>query len=176
MKHVSYPAMADTPAFTLRSVQPGDDAFLFRLYASTRAEELAASGWPAAQREAFLRSQFAARRSGYAAAFPRATHAVVVRGRVPIGALIVERKEEEIRLVDLALLPAQRDAGTGGWLLRELMAEARAAGKPLRLQVLKNNPAARLYGRLGFAPTGENGLYLKMEWRAEGNPPRVAGA
>ncbi len=158
--------MAAAPAFVLRPAKPGDEAFLFRLYADTRAEELAGCGWPAAQWEAFLRQQFAARRSGYATAFPRAEHRVVVAGREPVGALIVNRTPEEIRVVDLALLPAKRGAGLGRELLEKLIEEARATGRPLRLQVLKTNRAARLYARLGFAPTGENGLHLKMEWRA----------
>jgi ribosomal protein S18 acetylase RimI-like enzyme len=34
--------------------------------------------------------------------------------------------------------------------------EARRSGKPVALQVLKVNPARRLYERLGFSVTGEN--------------------
>ena len=158
--------MAAAPAFVLRPAKPGDEAFLFRLYAETRAEELAGCGWSAAQREIFLRQQFAARRNGYAAAFPGAEHTVVVMGREPVGALIVNRAPEEIRVVDLALRPAQRGRGLGRQLVGKLIEEARATGRPLRLQVLKTNRAARLYARLGFAPVGENGLHLKMEWRA----------
>jgi len=167
--------MAAIPAFTLRPAKSGDAAFLFRLYASTRVEELAGSGWPPAQQEAFLRSQFVARDRDYQANFPRATHTVIVAGRVPVGALIVNRTAVEIHLVDLALLPAHRGAGIGRRLLGDLIEEARAAGRPLRLQVLKINRAAQLYARLGFAPTGENGLYLKMEWRGRSGAP-LAGA
>lgn len=153
---------------TLRAAAAGDDAFLYRLYAGTRTEELATTGWSAAQQETFLRSQFAARQSSYRLAFPHAATGIVVQGRAAVGALIVHRADDEIRLVDIALLPAYRAAGIGGRLIRELMAEARAAGKPLRLAVLKNNPAMRLYVRLGFAPTGTDALYLNMEWRAPG--------
>jgi ribosomal protein S18 acetylase RimI-like enzyme len=148
----------------LRPATAADEAFLFRLYASTRAEELAATGWPAAQQEAFLRSQFAARAASYRASFPAAETRVILRGATPAGALIVHRTPEEIRLVDLALLPAHRGAGLGTRLLRALLAEAQASSRPLRLQVLKDNPAARLYARLGFHPTGNNGLHLRMEW------------
>jgi hypothetical protein len=34
---------------------------------------------------------------------------------------------------------------------------------PLRLQVLKTNPALSLYRRLGFATTGEDQMYIQME-------------
>ena len=166
--------MAAIPAFTLRPAKSGDAAFLFRLYASTRVEELAGSGWPPAQQEAFLRSQFVARDRDYQANFPRATHTVIVAGRVPVGALMVSRTAEEIHVVDLALLPAHRGAGIGRRLLGDLIEEARAARRPLRLQVLKTNRAARLYARLGFAPTGENGLYFKMEWRDRSDAPSAS--
>lgn len=151
--------------FSLRPVTAADASFCFALYASTRAEEMATTGWPAAQCEAFLRQQFSARTEGYRSAFPGAAHSIIVVNRKPVGALIVHRTREEIRLVDIALIAAQRGAGLGSRILRTLIEEAHAAQLPLRLQVLKNNPAQRLYLRLGFSPAGENGLYLKLEWR-----------
>jgi ribosomal protein S18 acetylase RimI-like enzyme len=33
----------------------------------------------------------------------------------------------------------------------------------VKLQVLKKNPAARLYERLGFVKTGEDDMYFHME-------------
>lgn len=157
--------MATASAPALRPATAKDEPFLFRLYASTRAEEMAATGWSDAQRNAFLRSQFAARQSSYLATFPRAEHAIILLGRTAVGAIIVNRAGHEIRIVDIALAPEHRSRGTGGRVLRDLQLEARAARLPLRLQVLKTNPAARLYARIGFAPTSDNGLYLKMEWR-----------
>ena len=41
--------------------------------------------------------------------------------------------------------------GIGAAVLRRLLAEADAAGRPVRLGVLKGSPAARLYERHGFA-------------------------
>ncbi len=149
---------------TLRPATRADDAFLLQLYASTRADELAPLGWNRSQREAFLREQFIARRRAYAEAFPGAAHQIVLVRKTPAGALIVHRTAGEIRLVDLALLPTHRNAGFGTRLLRELMNEANAARKPLRLQVLKANRARDLYLRLGFAPSADNSLHLKMEW------------
>lgn len=154
------------PPLTLRPASPADDPFLFRLSASTRQDELAALDWNAAQRDAFLRQQFAAQRAHYRAAFPHAAHDVILRGKTAIGAWIVDRNPAEIRLVDLALLPEFRRGGIGTELLRMLLDETRAARTPLRLHVLKPSPAVRLYTRLGFTPVGENGLYLKMEFTA----------
>jgi GNAT superfamily N-acetyltransferase len=119
-----------------------------------------------------LREQFAARVNAYRNAFPGANHSIVLLGRTSVGVLIVHRIPAEIRIVDLALLPARRGAGLGTWLLRQLMDEACGARLPLRLQVLKGSPALRLYLRLGFSPAGENGLYLKLEWHAPVAAPR----
>jgi len=47
-------------------------------------------------------------------------------------------------------------------MIRELLNEAIAASKPVRLHVAKSNPAQRLYERLGFSPAGEHSMYLEM--------------
>ena len=166
----------DGDGVALRPVTAADDAFLFAVYASTRAEELAGTGWSAAQRKIFLQSQFELRRAHYARVFPAARRWLVLRHGNPIGTLQVDRTAEEIRVVDIAFLPAHRGRGLGSRLLRGLCEEARAADKPLRLHVLKADRAAHLYTRLGFAPTGENGPYLKLEWRARSDAPAADGA
>jgi GNAT superfamily N-acetyltransferase len=160
--------MSDPDALPIswRSATAADAAFCFSVYASTRAEELAAWGWDAAQKEIFLKMQFAARAASYRAAYPGASHAIVLRGDRPVGTLIVNHAAEELRLVDVALLPEHRGAGLGTAVIRRLQAEARASDRPLRLQVLKTSPAARLYARLGFITTGSDELRVEMASRA----------
>ena len=54
--------------------------------------------------------------------------------------------------VTIALMPPYRGQGIGTRLLRQLVADAEAAGHPgLSLSVHAKNPARRLYQRLGFA-------------------------
>lgn len=53
-------------------------------------------------------------------------------------------------------MPEAQGRGIGAALVRGLQAEARVAGMPLKLKVLKTNPALRLYQRLGFAIVGED--------------------
>ncbi|KFE68249.1 GNAT family N-acetyltransferase [Hyalangium minutum] len=154
--------------FSLRPVSPSDDTFLFELYASTRAE-LAALGLGEAQRQLLLRVQWMAQRQGYQSRYPHSEHQLVlVEGR-PVGRLWVAREPEELRLVDVSLLPSHRGSGVGTGLLRALQQEAATTGKPLRLSVARDNPAQRLYARLGFTPVGgaETGVdpYLALEWR-----------
>lgn len=148
---------------TLRPARP-DDAFLFALYAGTRADELAAWGWDAAQRDAFLVMQFRAQQRHYEAAWPRAEHRVVCLAGRPIGRLLVAREPDEIRLVDIALLPEHRGAGIGAGLIRGLLAEAARAGLPVRLHAARDSRARRLYERLGFVVVAAGrDPYLLME-------------
>jgi ribosomal protein S18 acetylase RimI-like enzyme len=159
------------PCPHLRPVTAGDDVFLFELYTSTRAEELAAWGWSAAQQEPFLRMQWLAQKRGYEARHPSAGHCIVELDGRPVGRLWVVRGEHELRLVDVTLLPALRGRGVGTALLRALQEEATAASKPLRLHVTRNNPALRLYERLGFTLVGGTEAdpsqpYRELEWSA----------
>lgn len=149
---------------TCRPERTEDESFLFAVYSGTRAAELVLTGWNAETKLAFLNAQFRAMRQGYARQYPNASFLVIARGDCPLGRLVVERNEREIRLVDLALLPEARGQGIGTSLLRELQREAKVAAKPLRLQVLKNNAAGNWYKRLGFVETPGDGLHHHMEW------------
>ncbi|HKQ07137.1 MAG TPA: GNAT family N-acetyltransferase [Blastocatellia bacterium] len=149
----------------LRPARVEDEDFLFALYASTRAEEMAAWGWPAAQQDMFLRMQYRALEQRYAAEREVSDHQIILHDDRPIGRLLVARTADEIRLADIALLPEQRGRGIGAALIGELQEEAERAGLPLRLHVTRDNRAARLYERLGFIITGDIGSHFKMEWR-----------
>lgn len=143
-----------------------DDPFLFQLYASTRAAEMQAWGWDPLMQQAFLTMQWAAQQRSYAMQFPDADHRIIIFQNVRIGRLFLSRTEQELRLVDLTLLPEYHNQGIGTQLLKELQAEAAESNKWLRLSVIRTNPARRLYERLGFTVTGENDLYDFMEWCA----------
>ena len=89
---------------------------------------------------------------------------IMLRDAVPVGRLSVARWQDEIRLVDIALLPPSRNTGIGTAILRDFLAAAAVAQQPVRIHVEKFNPALRLYERLGFAPIADKGVYLFMEW------------
>jgi ribosomal protein S18 acetylase RimI-like enzyme len=163
-------APANFATISLRPEGPADGPFLLEVYASTRQEELEAVGWPAAAREAFVRMQFNAQQQGYRAAFPGAEFAIIMSDGQPVGRVVVNRDESELRVVDIALLPAHRGRGLGTALMRELMREAARVQKRVRLSVIKGQRACQLYQRLGFEKTGEDSLRWQMEWRAGGLP------
>ncbi len=121
---------------TVRPEQTADEPFLFELYSSTRQEELDAWGWPTETRTTFLCLQFKASQ-GYHTAFPDAEFQIIMLHGVDVGRMIVHRTQEELHLVDIALLPQHRNTGIGTIIMRRIIDEAKAAKRPLRLQVLK---------------------------------------
>lgn len=140
--------------------------FLLRLYATTRADEMAMiADWSDGQKDAFVRMQFEAQHAWYQEHYSDARFNLVLVDGAPAGRLYVHRRPTEIRLVDISLMPDLRGRGIGTSLLRELMAEAETAGKPLTIHVEKYNPAMRLYQRLGFKSIADRGPYDLMEWR-----------
>jgi ribosomal protein S18 acetylase RimI-like enzyme len=149
-------------AVTLRPAVGEDRDLLRAVYASTRAEELAVTGWPDETKAAFLDQQFDAQDTHYRAHFPDASYDVILVGGEPAGRLYVDRREDEIRLVEIALLPAFRGRGAGGELLRALIAEADAAGLPLSIHVEHTNRALSLYERHGFERIDDHGIYLLL--------------
>lgn len=156
-----------TADITLRPVGPNDYDFLVQVYGSTRAEELALAPWTAEQQQLFIRSQFAAQQEHYANKYPAASHDVIeVDGR-PVGRLYVARLDHEIRIIDITLLPAERNAGIGSYLIKQLLDEAIRAQKITRIYVEEFNPSLRLFERLGFSPTEQHGIHLLLRF----NPP-----
>jgi GNAT superfamily N-acetyltransferase len=153
---------------TLRPVTPADAAFLFLVYASTRTEELASTDWDEQRKQAFLRMQFHAQSRHYALHYGGASFSVIEIDGAAVGRLYVDRPADEIRVVDIALLPQHRGHGIGTRLLRAILAEGADAGVPVTIHVEGFNPAMRLYLRLGFKEVADAGLYKLMEWRVPG--------
>ncbi|CAG0931219.1 diamine N-acetyltransferase [Thermoflexales bacterium] len=152
------------PQVTLRPITGDDLALLAQIYASTRAEELAQTDWTDEQKAAFLRQQFDAQHQYYQANYPRAQFQMVEEAGAPIGRLYVDRWEDQIRIMDVALLPAYRGRGVGTQLLEQILAEGRQLQLPVTIHVERFNPALRLYERLGFRVEEDKGVYLFLKW------------
>ncbi len=157
------------PPYQLRPATEGDHAFMRSLYGSTREDELAVTGWTRAQKDAFLDQQFAAQTRHYRDRLPDAVWQIITVEGADAGRLVTDRRPGEHRIVDIALLPGFRGRGVGSHLLRTLQRAAADAGCRLSIHVEVNNPARRLYERLGFKPAGETGpVYQLMEWGGAG--------
>lgn len=160
---------ADT-AITLRHAQASDRAFLVALYASTRAEEFAHLGWPAEMEQAFMALQFEAQRGDYARRHPGAQCQVIEQRRCPIGRLWVAQDARSLTLLDISLVAQLRGQGIGTACLARVLRHAQAARLDVELQVVRGNPAQRLYERLGFRAVAEGSLRVAMAWKP---PPRA---
>ena len=97
----------------LRLVTGADEPFLFALYSSTRAVEMALVDWPAGQQQSFLHMQFDAQREHYSANFPMAEHRIILLGQEAVGRIYVDRAGDEIRLLDITITPAGHNGGIG---------------------------------------------------------------
>jgi ribosomal protein S18 acetylase RimI-like enzyme len=154
-----------SPAFELRPATAADEPFLLRLYASTRAEELAMVDWPDDRKLAFVEQQFTAQHRWYREQYADASFAVVLVDGCPAGRLYLAAWEGELRLVDVSLLPEFRGRGIGQALVRQVLAEGASSGKAVSIHVERFNRALRLYARLGFEIVEDKGVYLLLRWR-----------
>ncbi|MCG8466133.1 MAG: GNAT family N-acetyltransferase [Xanthomonadales bacterium] len=151
-------------AVGFRAITDQDLPFLSQLYASTRADEMKAVPWSDAEKQQFLSMQFEAQHRYYQEHFQQAQFLIIEYQQQAIGRVYVDRRVDEIRLIDIALCPEQRQQGLGSALLKDLLQEATAYKLPIRIHVEQFNPALRLYERLGFTLVEDQGVYQFMEW------------
>lgn len=158
--------MEQLAVYALRPIEEADEALLLEIYSSTRAEEMALVPWGAAQKQAFLQMQFAAQQKHYRAYFPQAVHEIILVERQPVGRLYVDRRENEIRILDVTLLPQARGHGIGTQILLGLMKEAEQGNRTCSIYVESFNRSLSLFQRLGFVKAEENGAVWLLKWRA----------
>ncbi|MFY9570060.1 MAG: GNAT family N-acetyltransferase, partial [Blastocatellia bacterium] len=149
---------------TFRPVAADDEAFLLEVYASTRLEELAMVPWDEGKRSAFLQLQYSAQKSHYHEHYPVSEYYIILLNKHPVGRLWFARLENEIRILDITLLPVHRKQGVGSPIIKCLMDEAKHSGKHLNIYVEGFNPSLSLFERLGFLKVDEHGYSFKMSW------------
>ena len=125
--------------------------------------------WDAAQKAAFVEMPFDAQHAYYQEHYTGAAFDVILGFGQPAGRLYVAREENEIRIVDVALLPDTATAASGRHCCADCNQRRRpraspafalraTAGRLLRIHVERFNPALRLYERLGFHPIADRGF------------------
>lgn len=155
-------SMRETVRF--RPITDDDMPFLYRLYASTREEELKPVPWSEGEKAQFLDMQFRAQKQHYETHYENCDFLVIEQEGTPIGRLYIDRLPGDIRIIDIALMPEVRGKGLGRILLQEILDEAAGSGRKVTIHVEHFNPAMRLYERLGFRHIDTNGVYHLMEW------------
>jgi GNAT superfamily N-acetyltransferase len=149
--------------FVLKPVTFEDATLLGDLFREVRAVEFIPLGLPEPALHQLLDMQFRAQSLGYAAQFPNAADNIVWVDGEPVGRLLTNVSDDEMRLVDVALFERFRRKGIGASLLASVCEQAKKAKLPLRLSVRSGNPAERLYARCGFVRTGGDGAHIFME-------------
>jgi len=151
-------------SITTRPVAPGDEELLLKIYKSSRGDDLRGLGWDEERISEFLGMQYEAQQHFHESEYQRANDEIILLSGEPAGRLIVERREYEIRCIDVALLPEHRNNGVGAFMISKLQDEAKRESKPLRLQVIRFSRAVNLFERAGFVRTSETGTHFQMEW------------
>lgn len=158
----------NTKTWSLRPIAEQDVDMLYRLFKSTRIEELEPLDWSEVDKDAFLWLQFQAQHTHYQKYYAGASFDLLLVDDVPVGRLYVLRGAREIRIIDIALLPEHRGQGLGTRILTDLFEEADRDGKTVTIHVEVFNPARSLYDRLGFRLVEDKEVYLFME-----RPPAI---
>ena len=164
----------DSTRITLRPVAEADGELLLELYTSSRAQELAVVPWTSEQKKVFVEMQFKAQQSHYKAEYPQAEHSMICLDGVPVGRVYLDRRAEKFQILDITVLPQQRNAGVGSHVLRQIMEEATGSGKPVSIYVETFNPSLRLFERLGFLRAQEMGMHFLMKWEPPAQQPPQA--
>jgi GNAT superfamily N-acetyltransferase len=145
-----------------RPFTEADLDFVRTLFRSTREEEVAQTGWPEAAQKAFIDQQFDAQHRHYLSHYGDAEWLIVTRRGEPIGRLYLFEDEREFLIIDVTIAPQARGAGIGAAILEDIFALAAPTGKRVAIHVEKNNPARRLYSRVGFRMAEDQGIYDLM--------------
>ena len=136
----------------LRPGEREDRQYLWRLHRETMRDYVDKTwGWD----ETFQRGMFDEN-------FDPSSLLIIEKGDKPIGYISARRSGDEIFLAMIEIAPAQQNRGIASQLIKELLEEADRSQVPVKLYVLKVNPARRLYKRLGFQCTGETSTHYLM--------------
>lgn len=166
----------------LRDASGGDEPWLRALFAACQPVGAALAVLPDDLGDRLLKMQYDARQEQYRLLWPQAVQRVIhvqalgqpgvepdgaapdaLAHRRAVGALWADDSAQGMQVLDIAVLPAWRGKGIATRCLQDLLATAARRQLPVRLQVALDNPARRLYERLGFVATGvDDGVNLPM--------------
>lgn len=145
-----------------RQAARSDEPFLRDLYACVRWPELVDVPWSATEKRAFCDMQFTLQDRYYRDQFPQAEWLIVLECGVSVGRIYIARASDEIRILDIALVPEARGRGLGTRLVRDVLDEADRTRRRVSLFTEPDNPARRLYTRLGFIAREPSGMHVEM--------------
>jgi ribosomal protein S18 acetylase RimI-like enzyme len=143
----------ETPSFAVRAAKQEDGQRLYEIHRAALGPYVAKIwGWDDAwQAEAFAKNFD-----------PKSVRVVEELGQV-VGFYQLNDEGEAVVLSKIEIEPGCQQRGVGTRIIIDVLAEARARGQVVRLQVFKiNHRAHALYQRLGFHDTGETPTHVQM--------------
>jgi ribosomal protein S18 acetylase RimI-like enzyme len=169
----SIPAAPLSRAVALRPATEQDEPFLYRLYKLSRVEEFSMTGIGEPHFDLLMRMQYTARKAAYESNYPDSRRSIVTANGTDAGQLWVFSDSTQYRVIDIAIAREFQNQGIGGFLMMDLIAQAKQARVPLRCSVATNNPGSlRFHRRLGFRIVNENEAYYQLEYEGgTASPP-----
>jgi GNAT superfamily N-acetyltransferase len=146
----------------LRPMEAGDEIFFRALYAEVREPELCTTDWPAAEKQAFCDAQYTLQDHHYRQHYADFEPWAICRDDTVIGRMYLATFDGLLILMDIAIATPHRGQGIGSTLLRDVIGQADMHGREIRLHVEPDNPARRLYARLGFIEMERGDIYFEM--------------
>ena len=153
----------------LRPCVPADETFLYDVFCTTWASEVAALPNPNLAPHV-LRIQHIAQERQFSSRFPGHQRFVVIADDEPAGRLFVHERGSRMHVVDLTLLPRFRARGLGTRLTLDLFAAATEHGRSVNVRLARRNfRACDLYSSLGFRLLQADDVDSFFEW----TPPAI---
>ncbi|WP_310621350.1 GNAT family N-acetyltransferase [Flexibacterium corallicola] len=151
----------------IRPARAGDEAFLKRVHETERFWEFAPLLY-AGDDENYHRvvaQQYDAHHDVYFNCYTVAKYGIILLCGKPVGRLYLDERDQEFRVLDIALLPHFRGEGIGSIVMHGVCATAARKQVPVSLHVHSLNAAAyRFYYRLGFEIESNNHRHILMRW------------
>ncbi|MBX3653129.1 MAG: GNAT family N-acetyltransferase [Ramlibacter sp.] len=152
------------PPFVLRSPDGGDADFLVALFSDSRPD-LHVPGMDPVALGQLIQMQYRVQQVGFSHHFPQAQSFLIGLDQRWVGRVVIDEGDTDLRLVDLAVLTAERRKGVASAILSSIQQSASERGKSVSLAVSKFNPGAiALYLSHGFSVSGEDEMFMQMVW------------
>lgn len=152
---------------TLRAVEKDDREFLLEVYAAGREIELAAVPWDAAMKRVFVEHQYTAQDAFYQSEYPGSSQKVILFDGERAGRIYLHKTDDEIAILDMAVVPRFRRKGIATAIVKQLQAEGGANRISVRIFIERFNPAGSLFAKLGFTATDHDEVSQRYTWKPE---------
>lgn len=162
MPRLYQPSLASN-RIDVRQMEPADEAVFRRLYTEVREPELRLTGWPAEEKQRFCDMQYSLQDEHYRRHYADFEPWAICKSGVVTGRLYLATFDGVLILMDITLAASERGKGTGTALLQDILSQADSRQLEMRLHVEPDNPARRLYQRMGFVDIGQAGIYQEMQ-------------